>query len=74
MAANFDPDSFTRNFLLTKSYHRDLYPAIDPSNPELDASGKVVIITGAGGGLGNVGLLSTIPVLPFNSIFYRMPD
>ncbi len=46
---------FTSPFQLTKSMHRDLYPAIEPANPALSASGKVIIITGAGGGLGAVG-------------------
>lgn len=46
---------FTTPFQLTKSMHRDVYPAVDPSNPTLSADGKVIIITGAGGGLGAVG-------------------
>jgi FlaA1/EpsC-like NDP-sugar epimerase len=45
---------FTTPFQLTKSMHRDVYPAVDPSNPELSAKGKVIIITGAGGGIGAV--------------------
>ncbi|KAH6869512.1 hypothetical protein B0T10DRAFT_418474 [Thelonectria olida] len=36
--------------MLTKSLHRDLYPAIDPKNNSVQ--GKVVVITGAAGGLG----------------------
>ena len=51
----FDVNMFTSPFQLTKSMHRDLYPAIEPANPALSASGKVIIITGAGGGLGAVG-------------------
>ena len=47
---------FTSPFQLTKSMHRDLYPAIEPTNPALSAKGKVIIITGAGGGLGAVSL------------------
>ncbi|KAI0191876.1 hypothetical protein F4808DRAFT_443537 [Astrocystis sublimbata] len=39
--------------MLTKSMHRDIYPAIDPaSNPALDASSKVLIVFGATSGLG----------------------
>lgn len=49
-----DPDQFTAPFQLTKGLHRDVYPAIDPKNERLKASGKVVVITGAGGGLGYV--------------------
>lgn len=47
-----DPDAYTKPFQLTKTMRRGLYPAIDPKKPELSAAGKVVIITGAGGGLG----------------------
>lgn len=36
----------------TPSYHHDQYPAIDPTQPALDCSGKVILITGAGGGIG----------------------
>ena len=50
----FDVNMFTSPFQLTKSMYRDLYPAIDPTNPVLSAKGKVIIITGAGGGLGTV--------------------
>lgn len=52
-----NPDAFTRPFQLTKSMQRDLYPAVDPKNPELKATGKTVLVTGAGGGLGGVGYL-----------------
>jgi NAD(P)-dependent dehydrogenase (short-subunit alcohol dehydrogenase family) len=36
----------------TKTFHRDAYPEISPTRPELSAAGKVVVITGAGGGIG----------------------
>lgn len=49
-----DVNMFTSPFQLTKSMHRDLYPAIEPTNPALSATGKVIMITGAGGGLGAV--------------------
>ena len=49
-----DANMFTSPYQLTKSMHRDLYPAIEPSNPALSAKGKVIMITGAGGGLGAV--------------------
>ena len=55
----FDVNMFTSPFQLTKSLHRDLYPAVQPSNPSLSAKGKVIIITGAGGGLGAVGPTSS---------------
>lgn len=37
---------------LTKTWHSESYPAIDPTRPELSAKGKVVAITGAGGAIG----------------------
>ncbi|KAL8744553.1 MAG: hypothetical protein Q9190_003212 [Brigantiaea leucoxantha] len=49
---SFDVDMFTTPFQLTKSMHRDIYPAVEPTNPQLSAKGKTIIITGAGGGLG----------------------
>lgn len=36
----------------TKTFHHDTYPAIDPSRPESSTAGKVVVITGAGSGMG----------------------
>lgn len=36
----------------TKTYHKTLYPSIDPGRPELSAKGKVVVITGGGTGIG----------------------
>ena len=50
-----DVNMFTSPYQLTKSMHRDVYPAIEPGNPALSVEGKIVMITGAGGGLGNVG-------------------
>lgn len=56
MAAVMDPNAFTSPFQLTKTLHRDLYDTIDPKNPERNAKGKVVLIFGATGGVGGVGL------------------
>ncbi|TIA09542.1 NAD(P)-binding protein [Aureobasidium pullulans] len=47
-----DANAYTTPFQFTKSLRRDVYPAIDPQNPDLNAAGKVVLITGAGGGIG----------------------
>ncbi|KAF2496875.1 NAD(P)-binding protein [Lophium mytilinum] len=47
-----DPDTMSRPFQLTASMQRSVYPAIDPTNPALSAAGKVVVIVGAGGGIG----------------------
>ncbi|KAL8771092.1 MAG: hypothetical protein Q9203_005350 [Teloschistes exilis] len=43
---------FISPFQLTKSMHRELYPAIEPNNPAMSAENKVIIVTGAGRGLG----------------------
>lgn len=45
---------FTSPFQLTKGMHRDVYPAVDPKSPQLRVEGKVVLVSGAGGGLGYV--------------------
>jgi hypothetical protein len=51
-----DPNMFTTPFQLTKSLHRHVYPAVEPASPSLrvDGKGKVVLVTGAAGGLGYV--------------------
>ncbi|KAG4423541.1 hypothetical protein IFR04_003364 [Cadophora malorum] len=36
----------------TKTWHRNPYPSISPSRPELSAAGKIVFITGGGSGIG----------------------
>lgn len=36
----------------TKAYHRAPYNAITPSNPNLSAAGKTIVITGGAGGIG----------------------
>lgn len=61
-----DVNMFTTPFQLTKSMHRDLYPAIDPTNPALSAKGKIAIITGAGGGLGAVSTSNVSPGIKCN--------
>ena len=58
--ASLDVDLFTKPFQLTKAMHRELYPSLDPSNPNLKASGKVVLITGGGGTLGGVSMAHSI--------------
>lgn len=37
---------------VTKTVHREPYPAISPSRPELSQAGKTVLITGGGTGVG----------------------
>ncbi|KAF2678034.1 NAD(P)-binding protein [Lentithecium fluviatile CBS 122367] len=48
----FDPDAYTKPFQLTKALHRDVYSAVDLTNPQLSAENKTVLITGGGGTLG----------------------
>jgi hypothetical protein len=50
------PDFWTEALQFTANIHRDVYPAISPLNEDIRqiASGKVVIITGAGSGFGKV--------------------
>ncbi|KAE8151239.1 hypothetical protein BDV25DRAFT_152943 [Aspergillus avenaceus] len=43
---------------LTSTWHNESYPAISPSRPELSASGKTVVVTGAGTGIGRATALS----------------
>ncbi|KAI5918856.1 hypothetical protein F4810DRAFT_715087 [Camillea tinctor] len=38
--------------LFTKTYHHEPYPFISPERPELSASGKNVVVTGGGTGIG----------------------
>ncbi len=45
----------------TKIFHSSVYPAISASRPELSVAGKVVLITGAGSGIGPH-LASTIAI------------
>ncbi|KAL3482125.1 hypothetical protein BJX99DRAFT_82477 [Aspergillus californicus] len=47
-----DPDQYTRAGSITKTYYRDVYPAIEPSKADLSQAGKIAIITGAGQGIG----------------------
>jgi FlaA1/EpsC-like NDP-sugar epimerase len=51
------PDYWTQALQFTEIVHRDVYPAIEPTNGKMRqiANGKVVIVTGAGTGFGQVG-------------------
>jgi NADPH:quinone reductase-like Zn-dependent oxidoreductase len=49
-----DPHALTAPFQFTKTMRREMYPAIDPNNPELSAANTTVLITGATGGIGGV--------------------
>ncbi|KAI6080765.1 hypothetical protein F4821DRAFT_48814 [Hypoxylon rubiginosum] len=47
-----DLDAVTWPYQLTKTVHRDLYPTVEPSHPDLSAAGRTVLITGVSGGVG----------------------
>lgn len=49
-----DPNVFTLPLQLTKQVRRDVYPLLEPTQPELLAKGKIVLITGVSGGIGKV--------------------
>lgn len=48
---------YTIPFQLTKTIRRDPYPAISYDKKELSAAGKIIVITGAGTGIGAVSYL-----------------
>jgi hypothetical protein len=54
MTSQVDPHAYTTPFLVTKTGHRDPYPAILPSKLENSQQGKLIIITGGSAGIGAV--------------------
>jgi hypothetical protein len=48
--------TYTLPFQLTKKIHRSVPDNLRPENPDLNASGKIVVITGGGSGIGAVSL------------------
>ena len=54
MPDQVDKNAYTTPFLVTKTSHRDPYPAVLPSKPNNSQEGKLVIITGGGAGIGAV--------------------
>ncbi|CAI7678836.1 unnamed protein product [Penicillium manginii] len=51
----FDPDCAVKEIAFTRKNYRDVYPAVDPTRPELSQEGKVIFITGASRGIGQLG-------------------
>lgn len=49
-----DPDCQVKMTAFTKKNYRDVYPAVDPSRPDISQAGKVAVITGASRGLGRL--------------------
>ncbi|CAG8982068.1 hypothetical protein HYALB_00008795 [Hymenoscyphus albidus] len=47
-----DRDMLIKQTQFTKTYYRDVYPAIEPTSPSNSQAGKVVVVTGAGKGIG----------------------
>jgi hypothetical protein len=50
------PDTWARKGAYTKQIYRDVYPSVNPASTGPSQSGKVVIITGAGSGIGAHGI------------------
>lgn len=48
--------TYTLPFQLTKKLHRTVPDNLRPDSPGLDASGKIVVITGGGSGIGAVSI------------------
>lgn len=60
-----DPLAFTLPFQLTKQIRREVYPLLEPTQPELSAKGKTVLITGVSGGIGKVSNIFRPLDIPF---------
>jgi NADP-dependent 3-hydroxy acid dehydrogenase YdfG len=52
MAEEIDYNAITWLGQLTEKFHRDMHPLLEPSNPDLCAKGKTVLVTGVTGGIG----------------------
>ncbi|KAM3075172.1 hypothetical protein ACMFMG_007376 [Clarireedia jacksonii] len=52
MSQEFDADAYSRPSCLTKTLRRNPYPAISPEAPENSQTGKIILITGGGSGIG----------------------
>ena len=58
--------TYTLPFQLTKKLHRTVPNNLRPESPDLNASGKIVVITGGGSGIGAVS--SSARYFTFSSI------
>ncbi|KAJ6116526.1 hypothetical protein N7512_006251 [Penicillium capsulatum] len=65
---NWGPHDATKFLAFTANVYRDLYPAIDPARPELRQEGKIVVITGASRGLGQLGFAASFAVAGASAI------
>ncbi|KAL4867972.1 hypothetical protein BDV12DRAFT_186256 [Aspergillus spectabilis] len=59
MTSDTDRNLFVKGIAFTQKNYRDLYPAIIPTRPEHSRAGKVVGITGASRGLGQLGFAAS---------------
>jgi hypothetical protein len=73
MAQEIDPNQYTYPFQLTKSMHRDPYDELLPSKASNSQKGRIVIITGAYGGVGAVNISSNHSK-PLKSDFFHRPQ
>jgi hypothetical protein len=69
-----DPNAYTYPFQLTKTLHREPYDELLPSKAENSQKGKIVIITGAYGGIGAVPIPSTFQPLMTDSVYRQQPQ
>ncbi|KAM7215156.1 putative short chain dehydrogenase [Rhypophila decipiens] len=53
MDVQFDESTIPKTVPVTKKWHTHPYPSISPTRPELSASGRNIVITGGGTGIGN---------------------
>lgn len=68
-ASSPDPAAYTIPFQLTKTIHREKIPyTLSDSNPQNDQTGKIVVITGGGTGIGAVSTLAAF----LQSLFVRL--
>jgi hypothetical protein len=51
-----DDDHYVYEQLFTPTFHHDIYPSINPSNPYLSQENRIVLIFGATGGIGPVNI------------------
>nr|POF17845.1 short chain dehydrogenase andi [Quercus suber] len=47
-----DPDTYTKPFNVTPTYHRDPYPFISPESSRNSQEGRIILVVGAGDGIG----------------------
>jgi FlaA1/EpsC-like NDP-sugar epimerase len=75
MAQEIDPNQYTYPFQLTKIMHREPYDELLPSKASNSQKRKIVIITGAYGGIGAVCIpCNYSKILKSNSLLRAQPQ